>query len=399
VQTMSKQNTGYFRTSSDLFKNDLFVREAELNRSVRGKRFLVVGGAGTIGSAVANEIIKRGPEVVHIVDISENNLVETVRYLRSSGSFDSELLTFAIDVGGKEFEALIEHAPSYDYILNLSALKHVRSEKDPYTLNRLLDVNIFNAARLAKIASEQQATKYFCVSTDKAANPANAMGASKRLMELFLLRESERIDISFARFANVAYSDGSLPHGFTKRFDNGQPISAPKDIRRYFISSEEAGQLCLLSTLLGENLDIFFPKLTETLHEATFKDMAIDFLEGKGFEAFECASEEEARKRCTELIAQKKWPCYFFESDTSGEKAFEEFYTPNEEVVLNKFEGVGIVRLSRNIDLERLDAFEASLSDWRESGSWDRDALIEILKKAVPEFEHVEKGKNLDQRM
>jgi FlaA1/EpsC-like NDP-sugar epimerase len=396
---MSKKNTVYLKNSRNLFKNDLSRREVQLNRRIRGKRFLVVGGAGTIGSAVVNEIINRGPEAVHIVDISENNLVETVRHIRSSGSFDADLFTFAIDVGGQEFDALINYMPAYDYILNLSALKHVRSEKDPYTLNRLIDVNIFNAVKLARIAAEQSATKYFCVSTDKAANPANAMGASKRLMELFLLKESTKIDISFARFANVAYSDGSLPHGFSKRFDNAQAISAPKDIRRYFISSEEAGQLCLLSTLLGENLDIFFPKLTETLHEATFKDMAIDFLKGKGFEPFECATEEEARGRCSELIAQKKWPCYFFESDTSGEKAFEEFYTPNEEVVLNKFEGVGIVELSRNIDLERLDAFEASLSDWRESGSWDRDALIEILKKAVPEFEHVEKGKNLDQRM
>lgn len=385
--------------SSDLFESDLYAARSLISQLVANKRFLIVGGAGTIGTAVTNEIIKRDPAAVHIVDISENNLVEAVRYIRSSSSFDAELLTFAIDVGGKEFDALIDHMPPYDYILNLSALKHVRSEKDPFTLNRLIDVNIFNASKLAQIASKQKVSKYFCVSTDKAANPANAMGASKRLMELFLLKESERIDISFARFANVAYSDGSLPHGFTKRFDNAQPISAPKDIRRYFISSEEAGQLCLLSTLLGENLDIFFPKLTETLHEATFKDMAIDFLKGKGFEPFECATEEEARGRCSELIPQKKWPCYFFESDTSGEKSFEEFYTANEEVVLNKFEGVGIVKLSRNIDLERLDAFETSLSDWRQSGLWDRDTLIEILKKAVPEFQHVEKGKNLDQRM
>ena len=396
---MNEPNFLGLRNSSNVFGLDMERHKGALQTGIAGKRFLIVGGAGTIGSAVANEIIMRGPEAVHIVDISESNLVETVRYIRSSTSFQNELLTFAIDVGGKEFDALIDHMPAYDYILNLSALKHVRSEKDPFTLNRLINVNIFNAAKLARIASKQEATKYFCVSTDKAANPANAMGASKRLMEIFLLRESEKIDISFARFANVAYSDGSLPHGFTKRFDNAQPISAPKDIRRYFISSEEAGQLCLLSTLLGCNLDIFFPKLTETLHEATFKDMAIDFLRSKGFEPFECATEDEARERCSELIPQKKWPCYFFESDTSGEKGFEEFYTSNEEVVLNKFEGVGIVKLSRNIDLARLDAFEASLSDWRESRSWDRDTLIEILKKAVPEFEHVEKGKNLDQRM
>lgn len=388
-----------YKKSSDLFTSDLEQHNTRLNTLVAGKRFLVVGGAGTIGSAVAKEIIQLNPEVVHVVDISENNLVETVRQLRSSDAFDAELLTFAIDVGGKEFEALIDHMPPYDYILNLSALKHVRSEKDPFTLNRLLDVNIFNAAKLAKIASEQQATKYFCVSTDKAANPANAMGASKRLMELFLLRESENIDISFARFANVAYSDGSLPYGFTKRFDNGQPISAPRDIRRYFISSQEAGQLCLLSTVLGDNLDIFFPKLTETLHEASFKDMAIAFLEAKGFEAFECKTEEEARKRCAELISEKKWPCYFFDSDTSGEKGFEEFFTSSEDVVLDKFEGVGIVKLNGNMNLRRLEDFETGLSKLRNSGEWNQKSLIELLKNAVPEFQHVEKGKDLDQKM
>ncbi len=387
------------RNKKSLFHSDLTGMRSEIDESVFGRRFLIVGGAGTIGSAVANEIIRRDPAALHIVDISENNLVEAVRYIRSSTSFENELLTFAIDAGGKEFDALIDYMPAYDYILNLSALKHVRSEKDPFTLNRLIDVNVFNATKLARIASQQRAKKYFCVSTDKAANPANAMGASKRLMELFLLRESDRVDISFARFANVAYSDGSLPHGFTKRFESAQPISAPQDIRRYFISSAEAGQLCLLSTLLGDNLDIFFPKLRENLHESTFKDMALDFLEGKGFDAYECASEEEARERCTELIAQKKWPCYFFESDTSGEKGFEEFFTSNEEVVLNKFDGVGIVKLSQNIDLQCLDAFEANLSEWRKSGSWDRQALIQILKDAVPEFQHVEKGKNLDQRM
>lgn len=388
-----------FNRSSNLFRVDLEKQRTHMDRAVAEKRFLILGGAGTIGSAVSNEIIKRDPKSVHIVDISENNLVETVRYIRSSSSFDCELLTFAIDVGGKEFDALIDHMPAYDYILNLSALKHVRSEKDPFTLNRLIDVNIFNAAKLAQIASQQKASKYFCVSTDKAANPANAMGASKRLMELFLLRESKNIDISFARFANVAYSDGSLPHGFTRRFENIQPISAPRDIRRYFISSAEAGQLCLLSLLLGDNLEIFFPKLTETLHEATFRDMAIDFLEDKGFEAFECATEEEARGRCTELIAQKKWPCYFFESDTSGEKGFEEFFTSDEEVIMDKFDGVGIVKLNQNVDLKSLDVFEANISEWRKSGLWDQKTLIEIFKKAVPEFQHVEKGKNLDQRM
>ena len=382
-----------------LLHDDLIKYATLISDNVFGKRFLIVGGAGTIGSSVAFEIVKRKPDAVHIVDISENNLVETVRLLRSSMEVDSELLTFAIDVGAEEFDAFIKNNPPYDYILNLSALKHVRSEKDPYTLNRLINVNIFNAVKLAKIASEQEAKKYFCVSTDKAANPANVMGASKRLMELFVLRESGKISVSFARFANVLYSDGSLTYGFTKRFERGQPITAPSDIRRYFITPSEAGQLCLLSTILGEHLDIFFPKLVEKLNEATFKELAIAFLKERGFEAFSCNSEEEARDRSQELIKKKLWPCYFFESDTSGEKSFEEFYTVNEKIELNRFNGVGLVQMRSEINFNRLLEFEQNLQLWRASGNWDRESLIKLFKAALPEFDHLETGKNLDQRM
>ena len=382
-----------------LLYDDLLKYEKTLTERVNNQRFLVVGGAGTIGSAVTLEIAKRKPAAIHLVDISENNLVETVRFLRSTINFDAELLTYAIDVDSVEFDALIAYNLPYDYILNLSALKHVRSEKDPFTLSRLINVNIFNAVKLAKVASHQQAKKYFCVSTDKAANPANIMGASKRLMELFVLRERGTVSASFARFANVLFSDGSLTYGFTKRFELKQPITAPNDIKRYFISPTEAGQLCLLSTLLGDDLDIFFPKLCKHLNEKTFKELAIEFLRYRGFEAFNCNSEEEALIRCDKLIETKHWPCHFFKSDTSGEKSFEEFHTADELVDLEKFSGVGLVKVHADIDVDRLLYFEDQLQSWRKAGEWDREKLINIFKKTLPELQHIETGKNLDQRM
>ena len=246
--------------TNTLFNEDIFFYEKELKKLVSKSRFLVIGGAGSIGQAVTREIFKRKPLALHVVDISENNMVELVRDIRSTlGYIDGDFRTFAIDCGSNEYKALINSTKTYDYVL--TALKHVRSEKDPFTLMRLIEVNILNTIQTIKIAKTHGTKKYFCVSTDKAANPVNMMGASKRIMEMFLMRESESIEISTARFANVAFSDGSLLHGFNQRFTKQQPISAPNDVRRYFVTPQESGELCLMSCLLGQNRDIFFPKL------------------------------------------------------------------------------------------------------------------------------------------
>ena len=257
--------------SSYLFINDIENVELELSQRVSESSFLVLGGAGSIGQAVTKEIFKRNPRKLHVVDISENNLVELVRDIRSSsGYIDGDFQTFALDICSLEYDAFIKADGGYDYVLNLSALKHVRSEKDPYTLMRMVDVNVFNTDKTIRQSIDSGVKKYFCVSTDKAANPVNMMGASKRIMEMFLMRRSEDIAISTARFANVAFSDGSLLHGFNQRIQKGQPIVAPNDIKRYFVTAQESGELCLMSCLLGENRDIFFPKLNESLHLITF---------------------------------------------------------------------------------------------------------------------------------
>ena len=276
------------RTQS-LLEADIASRNQEMAELVSVSRFLVIGGAGSIGQAVTREIFKRNPIALHVVDISENNMVELVRDIRSTlGYIEGDFRTFAIDCGSREFEVLMQSSGGYDYVLNLSALKHVRSEKDPFTLMRLVQVNILNTIKTLKLAKQSGAKKYFCVSTDKAANPVNMMGASKRIMEMFLMRESEDMAISMARFANVAFSDGSLLHGFNQRFAKRQPISAPNDVRRYFVTPQESGELCLMSCLLGENRDIFFPKLSEQLHLTTFSEIAERYIENLGYDPYHC---------------------------------------------------------------------------------------------------------------
>ena len=383
-----------------LFDFDVSQHEKHLSSIVATGRFLVIGGAGSIGQAVVREIFKRHPRVLHVVDISENNMVELVRDIRSTlGYIEGDFRTFAIDCGGREFEALMQSSGGYDYVLNLSALKHVRSEKDPFTLMRLIDVNITNTVKTIKLASDYGARKYFCVSTDKAANPVNMMGASKRIMEMFLMRASEGLPLSTARFANVAFSDGSLLHGFNQRFAKHQPISAPKDVRRYFVTPQESGELCLMSCLLGENRDIFFPKLSEHLHLTTFSDIAIRYLHDLGYEAFECSSEQEARDRADELITQKKWPCYFFSSDTTGEKDFEEFFTEHETLDMTKFSNIGIIKNPSGFDLDRLNHFELALASIKSKPTWGKAEIIDLFNYMIPDFSHKETGKYLDSRM
>jgi len=371
-----------------------------LNLSVSESSFLVLGAAGTIGQAVTKEIFKRNPKKLHCVDISENNLVELVRDIRSEyGYIDGDFQTFALDIGSPIYDAFIESDGIYNYVLNLSALKHVRSEKDPYTLMRMIEVNILNTIKTIQQSKAKGVKKYFCVSTDKAANPVNMMGASKRIMELFLMRESVDMNISTARFANVAYSDGSLLHGFKMRMEKNQPIVAPNDVRRYFVSKEESGQLCLMSTILGDNRDIFFPKLDAERHLIKFSDLATDFVSSRGYQPHLCQSENEARELAKTLPSEGKWPCYFSPSDTTGEKDFEEFFTEGEALDLDRFERLGIVKSQMHYDSTLLDDFTTQIAAMRSNQSWNKLDIVALFQALLPEFQHLEKGKYLDAKM
>ncbi|EHK9044038.1 UDP-N-acetylglucosamine 4,6-dehydratase [Vibrio vulnificus] len=383
-----------------LFTQDIAQHEAELSRIVSESRFLVLGGAGSIGQAVTKEIFKRHPQKLHVVDISENNMVELVRDIRSSfGYIDGDFQTFALDIGSIEYDAFIKADGQYDYVLNLSALKHVRSEKDPFTLMRMIDVNVFNTDKTIQQSIDAGVKKYFCVSTDKAANPVNMMGASKRIMEMFLMRKSEQIAISTARFANVAFSDGSLLHGFNQRIQKNQPIVAPNDIKRYFVTPQESGELCLMSCIFGENRDIFFPKLSEALHLITFADIAVKYLKQRGYEPHLCADEDEARELAKTVPAQGKWPCLFTESDTTGEKDFEEFFTDKEVLDMARFENLGIIKNEPLYQPELLSLFEEQIAQMKDQRAWSKEQIVALFFTMIPDFGHKETGKYLDSKM
>ncbi|OLO09871.1 UDP-N-acetylglucosamine 4,6-dehydratase [Chromohalobacter japonicus] len=384
----------------ELFTTDILKNEAELSESVRNSRFLVLGGAGSIGQAVTKEIFKRDPAKLHVVDVSENNLVELVRDIRSNfGYINGDFRTFSLDIGSLEYDAFFKADGRYDYILNLSALKHVRSEKDPFTLMRMIDVNIFNTDKTLQQASDAGVSKYFCVSTDKAANPVNMMGASKRIMEMFLMRRSLKVNISTARFANVAFSDGSLLHGFNQRLEKRQPIVAPNDVRRYFVTPKESGELCLMSCIFGNNRDIFFPKLSEELHLISFADIAMKYLEQKGFEPVLCGDEAEARELAKTLPEQGKWPCLFTSSDTTGEKDFEEFFTEQEILDMESFINLGIIKNKAKFDESLLSEFEFRIADMKQDLIWSKEDLVQLFFKMIPGFGHKETGKYLDSKM
>jgi UDP-N-acetylglucosamine 4,6-dehydratase len=343
--------------SNPLLDTDVHAYSDQLANTVNTSSFLVLGGAGSIGQAVTKEIFKRNPRKLHVVDISENNMVELVRDIRSSfGYIDGDFQTFALDIGSLEYDAFIKADGAYDYVLNLSALKHVRSEKDPFTLMRMIQVNVFNTDKTIQQSIKNGVKKYFCVSTDKAANPVNMMGASKRIMEMILMRRSVEIDISTARFANVAFSDGSLLHGFNQRIQKRQPIVAPKDIKRYFVVPQESGELCLMSCIFGENRDIFFPKLSESLHLITFAEIAVNYLKQLGYEPYICSSEEEARQ----------------------------FFSINHESL---------------VELEKLNHFEKSIEALRARGSWTKQEIVDLFFHMIPDFGHKETGKYLDAKM
>ena len=384
----------------ELFTEDINSYNEELKNIILTSTFLVIGGAGSIGQAVTKEIFKRNPKKLHVVDISENNMVELVRDIRSSfGYIDGDFKTFALDIGSLEYDAFIKSDGEYDYVLNLSALKHVRSEKDPFTLMRMIETNIFNTDKTLQQAIDNGTKKYFCVSTDKAANPVNMMGASKRIMEMFVHRKSKDINVSMARFANVAFSDGSLLHGFNQRISKQQPIVAPNDIKRYFVTPKESGELCLMSCIFGENRDIFFPKLSENLHLISFADIAVKYLENLGYEPYLCKDENEARALAKTLPKEGKYPCLFTSSDTTGEKDFEEFFTDNETLDMERFSNLGVIKNEADFNKELLNSFEKNIKGFKSNLVWSKEEILKEFFKMIPDFGHKETGKYLDEKM
>ena len=321
------------------------------------------------------------------------------------GYIEGDFQTYALDIGSIEYDAFIQADGKYDYVLNLSALKHVRSEKDPYTLMRMIDTNIFNTEKTLEQSIENGVKKYFCVSTDKATNPVNMMGASKRIMEMFVNRRSKDIVVSMARFANVAFSDGSLLHGFDQRLKKNQPIVAPNDIKRYFVLPKESGELCLMACVFGENRDIFFPKLSENLHMMTFSDIAIKYLKQKGFKPFLCKTEKEARSffdstfSNSQLLGTKQWPCLFTKSNTTGEKDFEEFFTEKETLDLERFENLGIIKNSFPDLQVDLTHFTQSIKNMKFKKEWTKTQLVDLFNYLITDFGHKEVGKYLDSKM
>ena len=386
--------------TKNLFEDDIKSLDKDLKEIVSSSSFLVIGGAGSIGSAVTKEIFIRDPKKLYVVDISENNLVELVRDIRSEfGYINGDFKTFAIDAASAEFDALLAQSSGFDYVLNLSALKHVRSEKDPFTLMRMLETNIFNTDKTLAQAMGMKSKKYFCVSTDKAANPVNLMGASKRIMEMFAFRHSLEIDVSMARFANVAFSDGSLLFGFQKRIEKSQPIVAPNDVRRYFLTPKESGELCLLSTIFGANRDIFFPKLDENLDLITFSEIAKRYLANLGYEPFLCENEEEARKLAKVLPKDGFYPCLFASSDTTGEKDYEEFFVDGEKLDMQRLQNIGIVKNDANFDSKKLEIFKNNILNLKSSLAWSKEDILREVFELIPNFMHKETGKYLDEKM
>ncbi|WP_394392219.1 UDP-N-acetylglucosamine 4,6-dehydratase [Shewanella woodyi] len=384
----------------ELFTQDIEHYKAQLIDEVSQSRFLVLGGAGSIGQAVVKEIFKRVPLKLHIIDISENNLAELVRDIRSSfGYIKGDFQTFALDIDSIEYDAFIAQDGQYDYVLNLSALKHVRSEKDPFTLMRMINVNIFNTDKTIEQSIANGVKKYFCVSTDKAANPVNMMGASKRIMEMFLMRRSEEMTISTARFANVAFSDGSLLHSFNQRMLKQQPIVAPTDIKRYFVTAQESGELCLMSCIFGENRDIFFPKLDENMHLISFADIAVRYLSSRGYQAHICQNEDEARQLAATLPTKGIWPCYFSVSDTTGEKEVEEFFTAQETLDMARFSELGIIKNRLKYDPKLLELFVQEIESMKLAKSWSKEQVVQLFHLMLPEFGHKETGRSLDEKM
>ncbi len=385
-----------------LFSKDISNNARYIQREVDRAKVLVIGGAGTIGSSFIKALLPYRPGALYVVDHSENGLTELTRDLRSTHGLyiPEKYLTWPLDFGGEVFAKMLRREGPFDIVANFAAHKHVRSEKDPYAIEAMIRNNVFSNRRLLHLLAEQPPRHFFCVSTDKAANPANVMGATKKLMEELLLAWSDELPCTTARFANVAFSNGSLLAGFLERIAKQQPLSAPLDVQRYFVSPEESGQLCLLACVLGKPGEIFFPKL-ETSQMKRFSDIAEDLLLTLGYEPHHCASEEEARKMAAERKpGDKKYPVYFFSSSTDGEKPYEEFFTEVEKPDLNRFESIGVIEPTTLPDRTRIEEkIERLAALFSEGNIPEKSQIVSLLQEMVPGYQPVLTGAGLDGRM
>ena len=389
-----------FRAES-MFANDIEANKEKLRTEIENKSVLVIGGAGTIGSSFIRAVLKFKPSKLFVVDINENGLTELTRDLRSTADcYVPEIyITYPVNFADTVFEKIFRNEGGFDIVANFSAHKHVRSEKDLYSVEALIKNNVLNARKLLDLLSQFPPQHFFCVSTDKAANPVNIMGASKKIMEDLIMTYSTKYPITTARFANVAFSNGSLLEGFIQRLMKKQPLSAPNDVRRYFVSPEESGQICMLACMLGKSGEIFFPKL-QPEQMLTFAEITTAFLKSLGFNAVECESDETARQMAKNRSeTDTNYPVYYFASDTTGEKAYEEFFTNSEDLELNTFKALGIIKNVPKRPISEIDDFFATLTQLFQNNNTTKSHIVKAMKDFLVNFEHEEKGKNLDSKM
>ena len=387
---------------TSFFHKDLEANRETLRKSIEGKSVLVIGGAGTIGSSFTKELVRYAPGKLVVVDINESGLTELVRDLRSTLGLPvpDDFKLYPVDFGSKVFERILRTNGKFDIVANFAAHKHVRSEKDAFSVEAMIENNLVKAKKLLDMLAKNPPEHFFCVSTDKAANPINIMGATKKIMEDLILWYSSHMNVTTARFANVAFSNGSLPFGFLQRIMKKQPLSSPSDVRRYFVSPEESGQICLLACILGSSGQIFFPKLDSDVHLEKFSTIAERLLASLGMSPVYTKSEEEARLLASQLGPEStEYPVYFFDTNTTGEKMFEVFYTDEEDVDFDTFESLGVVRRSPDRAKRDLDGFFDQLNEITKRDVFEKAELVDLFRSHIDSFQHEEKSTNLDQRM
>ena len=399
-----------FRPSS-MFEPDIKANSETLTREIKGKKVCVIGGAGSIGSSFIKAVLRFEPASVVVVDLNENGLAELVRDVRSTNGLfvPDEFRCYTLNFADPIFERIFREEKGFDIVANFSAHKHVRSEKDRYSVQALIENNDIKAKKLMDLLTVYPPKHFFCVSTDKAANPVNIMGASKRIMEDLVMAYNKYFKVTTARFANVAFSNGSLPDGWIHRLQKKQPLVAPSDVKRYFVSPEESGQICMLACILGNGGEVFFPKLGED-QMLTFSEICDGFVKANGFEKDPCSSDKEAVLKASQLDLTDsqlstlnsqlpKYPTVYFKSDTTGEKAYEEFYVPGEKIDMQRFLALGVVEQTTRHEMDEVNGFFEKLECIFAKEDFTKAQVVEAIKAFIPNFEHEEKGKNLDQKM